>query len=78
MGVTAGTYTVSATLSGRTEMAMVRVLGMNEPATMFSIAPPGPLSLVIDGTQSFTVTLDIPAPPGGDRRSTSAKTPAGC
>lgn len=61
---TLGTYTVTATLHDRMDTADVRVLDTAEMPTSFTLDPAAP-SVVIGGTVTFTVTLNIPAPPGG-------------
>jgi hypothetical protein len=65
-GVTAAMLpvTITATLGTDVRMASVRVLGATEPPTDFTLAPPSAI-VRVGTTQPFTVTLDVPAPPGG-------------
>jgi imidazolonepropionase-like amidohydrolase len=67
------TYTVTATLGGDTQMADVRVLEADEAPAGFTLDPAAP-SVNIGGTVTFTVTLDIPAPPGGQQVDLSETT----
>lgn len=69
---TAGTYTVTATL-GATAMADVRVLGTDEAATDFTLAPSSAM-VAPGGSYRFTVTIDIPAPAGGTQIDLSEDT----
>lgn len=66
VGVTASAtpYTVTATLNGASQMASVRVLGASEAPRLTGLTP-AMTTVPFGGTQSFTLTLDIPAPPGG-------------
>ncbi len=56
--------TVTATLGTVMHTASVRVLDANEAPGDFTLTPSS-LILPISGMQTFRVTLDIPAPPGG-------------
>lgn len=66
MGVTASTtpYTVTATLGTGSREAQVRVIGATEAPRLTSLAP-ATTTLSLGGAATLTVTLDIPAPPGG-------------
>jgi imidazolonepropionase-like amidohydrolase len=56
--------TITATLGADVRTAMVRVLGTDESPTDFVLSPTS--AVVRAGmTQTFTITLDVPAPPGG-------------
>jgi len=56
--------TLTATLGAQSLMASVRVIGAAEQPTLASLTPPA-ASVAPNGTATFTVTLDIPAPAGG-------------
>ncbi|UJR78744.1 amidohydrolase family protein [Sandaracinus amylolyticus] len=56
--------TVTATLGGTTRTAQVRVLGATEAPGAFTLTPDTAVVRVGE-MQAFTVTTDIPAPPGG-------------
>jgi hypothetical protein len=62
-GVAPGTATLTATLGG-TRTADVRVVGTTEQAALSTLSPMT-ASVVAGTSQTFTVTLDIPAPAGG-------------
>jgi imidazolonepropionase-like amidohydrolase len=57
-------YTVTATLDGLVRTADVRVIGATEVPVLTSLTPLAP-TVLIGATQTFTVTLSIPAPAGG-------------
>ncbi len=59
-----GTYTVSASLGGQTSTADVQVLGDSELSGDFALDPDA-VEIAGGGTQTFTITLEIPAPLGG-------------
>ena len=61
-----GTYTVDATIGGAPQSAAVRVLGASEQPASFTLSP-ATATVRTNATQTFTVTLDIPAPAGGAR-----------
>ena len=65
-GVTASPVpvTVTASLDGRMQTADVRVVGASEVPRLADLSPTA-ASVVLSGTQVFTVTLDLPAPIGG-------------
>ncbi|MDQ3034134.1 MAG: amidohydrolase family protein [Myxococcota bacterium] len=65
-GVTAAAtpVTITATLDGVMRTADVRVLGATEAPAAFELTPTS-ATVPVGATQRFTVTLDIPAPPGG-------------
>ncbi|HEY8430968.1 MAG TPA: amidohydrolase family protein [Sandaracinaceae bacterium] len=71
--VNAGTYTITATLGSMSATADVRVLGVHEPATDFTLSPTS-ARVAIGATLTFTVTLDVPAPAGGTRIDLSENT----
>jgi imidazolonepropionase-like amidohydrolase len=60
----AASVTLTATLGADSVMAAVRVLGAAEGPTTFMLSP-SMASVGIGRTQTFTVTLDLPAPAGG-------------
>lgn len=63
--VAAGTAEITATLGGSsTGPVTVEVLGETEGPTDFTLTPAS-VTLAAGATQTFTVTLDLPAPPGG-------------
>jgi large repetitive protein len=62
-GLAAGTATLTATLGGSLT-ADVRVVGATEQPALASLTPPN-ASIFAGTSQTFTVTLDIPAPAGG-------------
>jgi hypothetical protein len=66
--VAPGTFTVTASLGDVVLEAAssVRVLGATEGPTDFVLAPET-VSMSTGGTATFTVTLDLPAPPSGAR-----------
>ncbi|HJL18288.1 MAG TPA: lamin tail domain-containing protein [Sandaracinaceae bacterium LLY-WYZ-13_1] len=57
-------YTITATLGGDSDMADVRVLGAAEMPSGFTLSPSS-ATVSVGAMETFTVTLDIPAPPGG-------------
>ncbi|MFO0682862.1 MAG: amidohydrolase family protein [Sandaracinus sp.] len=59
----ASAVTITATLGGSL-MADVRVLGAAEVPASFTLSP-SMATVMVSGTQRFTVTLDIPAPASG-------------
>ena len=59
-----GTYTVTATLGADSETATVRVLGAAEQPGAVTLDP-DMATVNLSGMRTFTVRLDIPAPPGG-------------
>ncbi len=65
-GVTASAtaYTLTATLGASTRTAQVRVLGATEVPRLSSLTP-AMSTASLGATTTLTVTLDIPAPPGG-------------
>ena len=71
-GLTASATPVTLTAALDTVMltADVRVLGATEEPTSFTLDPTS-ATVVVGGSQDFTVTLDIPAPPGGTTISLS-------
>lgn len=56
--------TITATLGTVMRSASVRVLGTDEAPGDFTLTP-STIILPTEGTQTFRITLDIPAPPGG-------------
>lgn len=56
--------TVTATIAGQSQQAMVRVLGASEAPTQVTLTP-AEVPVAPSGTVELTATLDIPAPPGG-------------
>nr|HEX4314614.1 lamin tail domain-containing protein [Kofleriaceae bacterium] len=57
--------TITAKLgTGTPQTATIRVLGATEQPTTITLAP-GAVSIAPNGTANLTVSLDIPAPPGG-------------
>jgi large repetitive protein len=63
-GSVPGTYTLTAMLEGDSLTADVRVLAEGDAPADFTITP-SPAMVRAGATIRFTVTLDIPAPPGG-------------
>ncbi len=63
-GATPDTYTVTATLGAMMDTADVRVLGADEAPADFTLSPTTAM-VPLGGMFTFTVTIDIPAPPGG-------------
>jgi len=57
-------YTVTATLDGISRDGSVRVLGATEAAALTGLTP-STASVFAGDVARFTVTLDVPAPPGG-------------
>jgi len=72
-GIAAGTASLTANLQGDTDALSVdvRVLAANESGTVESLTPVN-ASVVVDTQETFTVALDIPAPPGGQVVSLNA------
>jgi hypothetical protein len=64
-------YTVTATLGTSTQTAQVRVLGAAETPRLVEISP-AMATVMTGGAVNLTVTLDIPAPPGGTTVTLSA------
>ena len=63
-GVAAGTVMITAELGTAMLMADVRVLDAAEAPADFVLSPMA-ATIAAGATETFTVTLDIPAPPGG-------------
>ena len=60
----AADVTVTATLASQTQMAHVRVLGATEVPSTVTLSP-ADTAVAPNGTVTYTVTLDVPAPAGG-------------
>ena len=63
--------TLTAMYQTGTATAHVRVLGATEPPTTVTLAPAA-ATVASGSSKTFTVTLDIPAPPGGTAVTLSA------
>jgi len=65
-GVTASPtpITITASLDGRMQTADVRVIGATEAPRLVDLSPSS-ATITVSAAQVFTVSLDIPAPPGG-------------
>jgi hypothetical protein len=65
-GVTASTtlYSLTATLGTHSKMTNVRVISANQAAKVGALVAER-ASVPVNGSVEFTVTLDVPSPPGG-------------
>src|SRR5690606_16310832 len=81
-GITEGDVEVSATLAGSAAVppATVQVLAFDQAPTGVTLSPnasPGALTLSVGAEETFTVTLDIPAPQTGGTVVTLTDTSGG-